>query len=141
MKFSATPMDAPSDPQPNVADPDYLRKALIERLEIREGNKPVVFKFQVQRRDANSLNIPEDIENVCNEWAESQYEFVTVATLTIPPQNFDSPESREACENLFFSPWHGIVEHRPLGGINRMRRAVYEASSNVRHHPKEPFGE
>lgn len=108
---------------------------------MREGSKPVVFKFQVQRRDASSLNVAEDIENVCNEWPESKFDFVTVATLTIPPQDFDSPERRAACENLFFTPWHGVAEHRPLGGINRMRRAVYDASSEFRHQPKEPAGQ
>jgi hypothetical protein len=140
MKFSAVPVDAPAEPQPNVADPNYLRNALIERLAVREGSKPVVFKFQVQRRDVSSLNIAEDIENVCNEWPEAKFEFVTVATLTIPPQEFDAPERRAECENLFFTPWHGVAEHRPLGGINRMRRAVYEASSGFRHQPKEPAG-
>ncbi len=138
MKFSAAPLDAPAEPKPNVADPNYLRNALIERLAVREEGKPVVFKFQVQRRDASSLNVAEDIENVCNEWPESKFEFVTVATLTILPQDFDSPERRTECESLFFTPWHGVAEHRPLGGINRMRRAVYEASSNFRHQPKEP---
>lgn len=141
MKFSAVPVDAPAEPQPNVADPNYLRNALIERLAVREGSKPVVFKFQVQRRDASNLNVAEDIENVCNEWPESKFDFVTVATLTIPPQDFDSPERRAACENLFFTPWHGVAEHRPLGGINRMRRAVYDASSSFRHLPKEPAGQ
>jgi hypothetical protein len=140
MKYSATPIDAPPQSVPNVADPNYLRNALIERLAVREGNKPVVFKFQVQRRGASGLNVSEDIENVCNEWPESKFEFVTVAILTIPPQDFDSPERRAACENLFFTPWHGIIEHLPVGGINRMRRAVYDASSNLRHQPKEPSG-
>ena len=36
MKFSAVPVDSPADPQPNVADPNYLRNALIERLAVRD---------------------------------------------------------------------------------------------------------
>ena len=98
----------------------------------------MVFQFQVQRRAARNLNVAEDIENVCNEWPAAKYPFETVATLTIEPQEFDSPERRVACENLFFTPWHGVSEHRPLGGINRMRKAVYEASAGMRHLPKEP---
>ena len=132
MKFSAVPVD-PAAAKPNVEDPNYLRTALIKRFEMKEGAKPVVFKFQVQRRSMAGLNLPEDIENVCNEWPEKKYPFTTVATLTILPQDFDSAERRELCENLFFTPWNGVVEHRPLGGINRMRRAVYEASSGFRH--------
>jgi hypothetical protein len=139
MKFSANPV-SPDATMPNAADPNYLRNALIKRLEVREGNQAVVFNFQVQCRAAGALNIAEDIENVCNDWPEDKYPFTTVATLTIPPQDFDSPERRAMCEALFFSPWHGLADHRPLGGINRMRRAVYEASSAFRHQPKEPTG-
>ena len=47
-------------------------------------------------------------------------------------------ERRALRENLIFTPWHGIAEHRPLGGINRLRRAVYDASASFRHIPKEP---
>ncbi|MEK1942330.1 MAG: hypothetical protein AAAB16_18325, partial [Pseudomonas sp.] len=32
-----------------------------------------------------------------------------------------------------FNPWHALPEHRPLGGINRLRKAVYEAVSAYRH--------
>lgn len=58
--------------------------------------------------------------------------------LSIPIQEFDSPQQRMACERLVFSPWHGLVDHQPLGGINRLRRAVYEASVMFRNLPKEP---
>lgn len=30
------------------------------------------------------------------------------------------------------------AEYRPLGGINRLRLAVYEASAQLRHMPLEP---
>ena len=33
---------------------------------------------------------------------------------------------------MWFSPWHGIAAHRPLGAIMRVRKAVYEASSGFR---------
>jgi hypothetical protein len=54
-----------------------------------------------------------------------------VATLTIAAQDVDSPEGRALaaqCEAMAFSPWNALAEHRPLGGINRLRRAVYLAS-------------
>ncbi len=138
MKCSAVPVDPPSGSTPNVADPNYLRNALIERLAVREGARPVVFEFQVQRREIAGLDVAAEIEDACNEWPESKYPFVKVATITIEPQDFDSPARRALCEGLVFSPWHGVTSLRPLGGINRMRRAVYEASSAFRHQPKEP---
>jgi hypothetical protein len=56
-----------------------------------------------------------------------------VATIRIPPQTFDTPEQLAFCENLSFTPWHALPEHRPLGGINRARKAVYAAVSAQRH--------
>jgi hypothetical protein len=31
------------------------------------------------------------------------------------------------------SPWHSLPEHRPLGGINRSSKLVYEVISRFRH--------
>ena len=135
MKFSARPL-CPSTGAPNLADGDnYLRKALHARL--RPGMPDVQFSFEVQIRTADELQgkIETDIEDACVKWDAP---FHPVATLTIPPQNTDAPERRALCENLFFTPWHGTTDHRPLGGINRLRKAVYDASSQLRHLPKEP---
>jgi hypothetical protein len=35
-------------------------------------------------------------------------------------------------EGLFFSPWHGLAAHQPLGVIMRLRRKAYEASAAFR---------
>jgi hypothetical protein len=130
MKFRAAPVDRKLDP-PNVDDPSYLRTALINRLE----TDTVVFEFAIQVRDPSQLDIATDIENASTEWSD---EYISVARITIPPQDFDSPEQRVKCERLFFTPWHGITEHRPLGGINRLRKAVYESSTRHRNLAKEP---
>lgn len=37
------------------------------------------------------------------------------------------------CQDLAFNPWRALPEHRPLGGINRVRREVYVALSAMRH--------
>ena len=42
-------------------------------------------------------------------------------------------EQNLACDNLSFNPWHSLPEHRPIGGINRLRKAVYETVSAYRH--------
>ncbi|WP_189654788.1 hypothetical protein [Paracoccus mutanolyticus] len=52
-------------------------------------------------------------------------------TLTIPPQEFDTPERRARGEGLRFSPWHALAAHRPLGEINAVRRVVYPASQRA----------
>ena len=53
--------------------------------------------------------------------------------MTLPPQDFDTPAQNLQCDNLSFNPWFGLEAHRPIGGINRLRKAVYEAISDYRH--------
>ena len=57
---------------------------------------------------------------------------VPVATIRVGPQSFDTPEGMKQCEELSFDSWHALAEHRPLGGINRARKAVYIASVELR---------
>ena len=73
------------------------------------------------------------IEDPTIEWSEKDAPFIPVARITIPAQAFTSPEQLAFCENLSFTPWHAIPEHRPLGGINRVRKTVYDTISRVRH--------
>ena len=59
---------------------------------------------------------------------------IHVATLTIPVQNVDlSPDDafNKQCEAMAFSPWNALAEHRPMGGINRMRKMVYLESQKA----------
>lgn len=135
MRFRVSPVSR-SSASPNVNDSNYLRTALVNRLRDKQQGE-VVFKFEIQVRPAESIDPETDIENTSHSWSED-YEFVHVATLTIPLQEFDSPEAQLRSERLFFTPWHGLEAHRPLGGINRLRRAVYEASAQLRNLPKEP---
>ena len=67
------------------------------------------------------------------EWSETEAPFYHVAKITIPQQVFDTPEQNERCENLSFSPWHALPDHRPLGVVNRMRRTIYHNISRTRH--------
>ena len=94
------------------------------------SERSACFEFLVQtQKDPNAM----PIEDPTVEWSESESPFSKLGTLTISRQNFESPEQMKFCENLSFNPWHSLVEQRPLGGINRMRRVVYEAISKARH--------
>jgi hypothetical protein len=122
--------DSHSTDEPNIADPNYLRTALITRLrDFPLGD--VVFHFEVQVRDVDSIDPDIDIENASVDWPDS-HPFKRVARLTIPCQEFDFEERIKQCEELVFTPWHTLPAHRPIGGINRLRLAVYEASVQVR---------
>ena len=140
MKFSAVPIGrTPSDPQ--LSDPNYLRAALRECL-TANGAKDVTFDFQLQIRDADELSdkIDTEIENACTEWDEAKHPFKSVATITIPPQDFDTVQQRTLCEQLRYSPWHGVTDHKPLGGINRLRLGVYRSSARLREGRAEGDG-
>jgi hypothetical protein len=125
MKFSARPCDAAS-PFVESSSPDFLRENMQKHLAQGEA----CFDFMVQLRN-NPSEMP--IEDPTLEWSERGSPFIPVARITIPAQAFNSPERLALCENLSFTPWHAIPEHLPLGGINRVRKTVYDTISRVRH--------
>lgn len=132
MKYSVNPTSPPTAAAPDIKDPNYLRAALTNRL--APGSPDITFDFQVQLQDVCEIegDVDVQIENACTKWPGESSPFETVATIRIAPQDINTPERREECEALVFNPWHGIAEHRPLGGINRLRRDVYLASSERR---------
>jgi catalase len=115
-------------PQQNHDLPNFLRSALNQQLST--DRVPACFVLQIQRQDTNKY-MP--IEDTSIEWREQDSPFETVARITLPAQDFDTPTLNLACDNLSFNPWFGIEAHRPIGGINRLRKAVYEAVSDYRH--------
>nr|WP_315449363.1 catalase family protein [uncultured Pseudomonas sp.] len=131
-KFRVTPdpdnCPAYTLPRQNQDLPNFLRSALNQQLST--DRVPACFLLQIQRQDANKY-MP--IEDTSIEWREQDSPFETVARITVPPQDFDTPQQNLDCDNLSFNPWFGIEAHRPIGGINRLRKAVYEAVSDYRH--------
>ncbi|KAB0496693.1 catalase family protein [Pseudomonas vancouverensis] len=115
-------------PEQNHKLPNFLRSALNQQLST--DRVPACFVLQIQRQDANKY-MP--IEDTSIEWKESDSPFQTVARIKLPAQDFDTPALNLQCDNLSFNPWFGIEAHRPIGGINRLRKAVYEAVSDYRH--------
>jgi len=68
------------------------------------------------------------IETIDKVWDESVAPLEKIAKLTIPK----GTESSENCEFTVFNPWYGLEEHRPLGFIGRLRKAVYKESTILR---------
>jgi hypothetical protein len=71
------------------------------------------------------------VEDATVEWQEVESPYVPVARIRIPQQGVAAPDTG-ACENAAFDPWHSLPEHRPLGSLNRARRAIYPALSELR---------
>ena len=131
IKFSAQPCTQvpPEKSPPRPRPENYLREALTETM---SENEDLHFDFmlQVRGKDADFGTDNELIENASSKWND---EFVSVAKITIPrPQpEVDSEENKAHSEKLAFTPWHALVEHQPIGSINRLRKDVYAAS--VKH--------
>jgi len=115
-------------PAQNQDLPNFLRSALTQQLST--DRVAACFVLQIQRQDPSKY-MP--LEDTSVEWRESDAPFETVARVRIAAQDFDTPAQNLACDNQSFNPWFGLEEHRPIGGINRLRKAVYEAVSDYRH--------
>jgi len=122
MKFRALPC-----PASRFRSPSNTTSRLAENLAATLAAGESCFLFQVQLR-AKPSEMP--VEDPSEEWSEKDAPFRTVARITIPRQK---PALGESCETLSFNPWNGLAEHRPLGGISRARKAVYQEISRLRH--------
>lgn len=124
-KFSWRPMGTPS-PFVDRSSVNFLHDNLVAALASGDAG----FELCVQlRTDAASM----PIEDPTIAWSEESSPYIPVAHLLIRKQLFETPKRIAFGENLSFTPWHGLEAHRPLGGINRARRLVYETISALRH--------
>lgn len=135
IKFSVRPCAEGDRAMPRNRTANYLREALVADLAGGDG----CFRFMVQRQDPSKL-MP--IEDPSVTWKESDAPYEAIATLEIPSQEFALPEQDRFCEQLQFSPFHALPEHRPLGRMNRVRELVYREVSKRRHVGNDvPIGE
>ena len=73
------------------------------------------------------------IESAAVVWSEEISSYQRVARITVKPQlAWSKTRSSAVDDGMSFSPWHGLAAHRPLGGIMRARKAVYEAAKKFR---------
>jgi hypothetical protein len=129
MQYSVWPKSTRRTPIPRLPlrpPDDYLRQAMVGALDAGD----VELDFRIQRQSDPHL-MP--IENASVLWPERLSPRVSVATLRIPRQKFDSPAQLEFAKRLSYNPWHSIAEHRPLGNQSRARRRMYLALSTLRH--------
>jgi hypothetical protein len=103
-----------------------LPEALTAELATGDGCFDLLVQLQVPGK-----NMP--VEDATVLWSESDSAPLKVGRITIPRQEFDSPEQDAFCENLSFTPWHALPAHEPVGVMNRIRRALYQEISRYRH--------
>ncbi|MBF0119025.1 MAG: catalase family protein [Desulfobacterales bacterium] len=126
VKYSIKPTSNNLKEMPVNPSGNYLCEIMKQQLKETEASFDFMVQFQT-----NPVEMP--IEDASILWDESHSSFQKVATIKIPPQQFDSEKQMDFCENLSFTPWHSLPEHKPLGGINRARKEIYRELSKYRH--------
>ena len=115
--------DAPLD---IAGKPDGIRKAVRAFFEQNGGSWDI-------RVQLCTVLDKMPIEDASVVWPEDESPYVTVATLTVEPQDSWSIEKIAAIDDgLSFSPWHALAAHRPLGSIMRARKDAYIMSAKFR---------
>jgi hypothetical protein len=130
-KFSVVPVSADLTAQTGTTidasgRPDALREVMRAETQVLE----MVWELRVQLcRDLEK----QPVEDPTVEWQEADSPFQTVATIRAPRQDSWAAERvRRVDEEMRFSVWLGLEAHRPLGNINRARKAPYEHSAAFR---------
>jgi hypothetical protein len=128
VKYIVAPTSARRSSLPAVLTDTYLKDAMRARLSVSEATFDFMVQFQT-----DPTRMP--IEDASVEWAQQASRYVPVARIRIPPQSFDDPLRTARCEQEGFNPWYCLPEHRPLGGMNRARRSIYDAMAAFRNEP------
>ena len=142
MVFSVWPKTTRRTPIPRLPfrpPDDYLRNAMVKSLS--EGDVELDYRVQLQT-DPHLM----PIEHAGVLWPERLSPRVSVATLRLPKQVFNSPAQIAFARRLTYNPWHAIPDHRPLGNQSRARRRMYyelarlrQSMNQVEHY--EPTGD
>ena len=112
-------------PEPSADDPEYLSAEIARRLAAGD----VRFELCVQRfEDGRST----PIEDTAVAWSERVSPPEPVAVLTIGRRDLaaaGAEATATAIDGMAFNPWNTTDEFRPLGNLNRARKAVYDAGA------------
>lgn len=122
VKYSVKPCandaDKVEDYKTTQNSANFLSTAMTTQL----NQAPACLDFMVQfQKDPQTM----PIENAAIRWNEDQSPFQSVAKIIINQQDFNNPKQQIACEDMRFNPWQSLPAHRPLGDVNRLRKAVY----------------
>jgi hypothetical protein len=106
--------------------PDGLREAVLEFFTANSAEWEVRVQLCM---DLEAM----PIEDSSVRWSEELSPYVPVARITASPQlAWSVARSSAIDDHMAFSPWHGIVAHRPIGSIMRMRKLAYQMSARFR---------
>lgn len=125
-------------PAPSTTDPAYLSHEVARRL----ADGDVRFELCIQRYVSESST---PIEDTAVEWTEERAPAEPVAVLELRQADVttvDAQTRAQAVDALAFNPWNTTEAFRPLGHLNRARKAAYDAGvahrAQMRWHTEAP---
>ena len=125
VKYSLRSCSTVTTDQPDEPDAGHLSSAMANHLQ----RAPACFAFMVQfQSDAEVM----PIEDASVIWDEDISPFTTVATIVVEDQEFQGANSMAECEAMSFNPWNALSAHKPLGGMNRVRKELYDEIAEFR---------
>lgn len=130
VKYSVTPCSSYTSPEPSEYSANYLQTAMATHL--AKADACFDFKIQIQ---TDPQEMP--IEDPTVDWQESESSFIDVAKIIIQDQDFMSAQAMSQCEAASFNPWQSLIEHKPLGRVNKVRLMAYEALAELRAQRRE----
>ncbi|MFT5879441.1 MAG: catalase [Moritella sp.] len=126
VKYKIVPTSASKSQLPAKLTDDYLTKNMNEQLQ----HGSATFDFYIQEfKDEHTT----PIEDAAVEWSEQHSPFIKVAQIEIQEQAIDSKERFDLAEVFSFSPANALLDHKPIGGLNRARIRIYNNLSRFRH--------
>ena len=124
VKYLVRPRLLEMQPGP-VKDRNGLARALRDTLSVTKWTFDFGVDIQTDpgRQPVEDPTIPwSALPRARREW---------LATITIPVQQVS--DNDKLGDDLAFSPWHTLEEHRPIGSINEARAPVYLKMATQRH--------
>ncbi|MGL5346581.1 MAG: hypothetical protein ACRDA3_04470 [Peptostreptococcaceae bacterium] len=124
VKYCIVPTSKYKSTLPKKLTSSYLTDNMQQHL-----NKDIAtFDFMVQLK---KHTMP--IEDASIEWSVEKSPYIKVGEIIIDKQNFNSNNRYNIAENLSFSPGNSLIEHKPIGNLNKARVKIYNELSNFRH--------
>lgn len=105
---------------------NFIREAVRAIVATQEAEWEIRVQLCTDLKD-----MPIEPANV--EWDEKESPYLPVGTIRAKPQEaWNTDRAAAVDDGMGFSPWHGIVDHWPLGSLMRMRQRAYENSQAFR---------
>jgi hypothetical protein len=125
VKYAVRPTSRRTSTMPHPLTDRYLTDAMRAHLDQEDATFDFLIQFHVDDQRT-------PIEDASVEWQPKDSPFHRVGIIRIPRQRFEDGDRVTRGERMTFNPWHCLVAHAPLGGMNRARREIYRAMADFR---------